>query len=52
MILISKETFDQMNKENNRVVDMLTKYIAQLVRENSELRYKLNQISDIVEDYR
>lgn len=50
--MISKETVDNMNKENNRVVDMLTKYIAQLIRENSELRYKLNQISDVLEDYR
>lgn len=50
--MISKETVDNMNRENNRVVDMLTKYIAQLIRENSELRYKLNQISDVLEDYR
>lgn len=50
MILISKEIIDQLNEENNKVIDILTKYNAQLIKENSELRYKLNQISAIVSE--
>lgn len=48
--MISKEIIDQLNEENNKVIDILTKYNAQLIKENSELRYKLNQISAIVSE--